>query len=603
MKDTMDALSSQSCAHVCSPFYQPPNGGHRRANFCPEVRVLMRPIALLTDFGTKDHYVAAMKGVILSINPDARIVDISHEVRKGDIASGAFTLLQASRTFPAGTIFVAVVDPGVGTGRKCLAMRTRNHFIFLAPDNGLLSLVAQQYGVEEVREISNPQLMRPEVSATFHGRDILAPVAAWLSLGKGLEEVGPKLETYSSLEFPTPKLSGRRILGSVLHLDDFGNVVTNIPSSMVPYAPGQTLLVEVAKKRIPLTFARTFGEVGRGEALAYLGSSGFLELAKNLGNLAREMRIETGMEVRITPAEVPVHQLRSYLKQGYRLVGENSAVKICHWTKESLLDGEGCYKMKFYGIRSWRCLQMTPCLFNCTHRCLYCWRMVEATNPQARAEDDPSEMIEEAIRAQRELLSGFRGNPKVNLERWREAQEPRHAAISLAGEPTLYERLSELIGEFKRRGFTTFLVTNGTMPERLEALKEEPTQLYISLSAPDEETYRRVCNPLLENGWSRILESLRLMRGFSCRKVIRLTMVKGLNMIKPEAYSKLILEASPDFVEVKAYMDVGFAKKRLGLQYMPSHEEIRSFAKQLSLETGYQYLHESEISRVILLKK
>jgi tRNA wybutosine-synthesizing protein 1 len=563
----------------------------------------MRLIALLTDFGTKDHYVAAMKGVILSINPEARIVDITHEIRKGDVASGAFILLQASRTFPSGTIFVSVVDPGVGTGRKCLTMRTKNDFIFLAPDNGLLSLVAQQYGVEEVREISNPEIMRPEVSATFHGRDILAPAAAWLSLGKELTEVGPKLETYFSLELPTPRLLGRRIFGRVLHLDDFGNAVTNIPSSMIPYAPGQALLLEVAKKRIPLTFARTFGEVGRGEALAYLGSSGFLELAKNLGNFAREMRVEVGMEVRITPVKVSVSQLGRYLKQGYRLVGENSAVKICHWTKESLLGGEGCYKMKFYGISSWRCLQMTPCLFNCTHRCLYCWRMIEATNPEATAEDEPSQIIEEAVQAQRELLSGFKGNPKVDRLRWREAQEPKHAAISLAGEPTLYERLSELIGEFKRRDFTTFLVTNGTLPERLGALREEPTQLYISLSAPDEETYRRVCNPVLENGWGRILESLRLMRGFSCRKVIRLTMVRGLNMTRPEAYSRLILEASPDFVEVKAYMDVGFAKKRLGLQYMPSHEEIRDFAKQISLETGYRYLQESEISRVVLLGK
>jgi len=229
--------------------------------------------------------------------------------------------------------------------------------------------------------------------------------------------------------------------------------------------------------------------------------------------------------------------------------------------------------------------------------------MIEATNPETTAEDDPSQIIEEAVQAQRDLLSGFKGNPKVDLKRWKEAQEPKHAAISLAGEPTLYTRLSELIGEFKRRGFTTFLVTNGTMPDRLAALKEEPTQLYITLPAPDEETYKKVCQPIIENGWGRILESLKLMRNFSCKKVIRLTMVRNLNMAKPEAYSKLILEASPDFVEVKAYMDVGFARKRLGLQYMPSHQEIRSFAERLSLETGYQYLQESEISRVVLLKK
>jgi len=563
----------------------------------------MRIIALLTDFGTRDHYVAAMKGVILSINPDARIVDISHEIRKGDILTGAFILLQASRTFPPGTIFLSVVDPGVGTERKCIAVKTKNDFIFIAPDNGLLSLVAQEYGVEEIREISSSQLMRTEISATFHGRDILAPVAAWLSLGIKLEKVGPKLESFCSLALPPPRTVGRRIFGSVIHLDDFGNVITNIPSSTISYAPGQTLLIEVAGKRIPLTFVKTFGEVEKGKPLAYIGSSGFLELAKNLGNFAKDVRVEVGMEVKVIPVKIPTPWLERYLKQGYRLVGENSAVKICHWTKESLLGGEGCYKMKFYGIPSWRCLQMTPCLFNCTQRCLYCWRMIEATSPDVASEDEPSQIIDEAIQAQRELLSGFKGNPKVNLQRWKEAQEPRHAAISLAGEPCLYEKLGDLIEEFKRRGFTTFLVTNGTLPEKLAALKKEPTNLYITLSAPDEETYKKICRPILSDGWQRILRSLELMASFSCRKVIRLTLVKGLNMRNPEKYADLIKKASPDFVEAKAYMHVGFSQKRLREENMPSHPEVKEFALSLSDRTGYQLTDESSTSRVVLLKK
>ncbi|MEM2282276.1 MAG: 4-demethylwyosine synthase TYW1 [Candidatus Hadarchaeales archaeon] len=556
-------------------------------------------IALISDFGSRDYYVGAVKGRILSINPEARIVDLTHEVSKGNVLEGAFILLEASATFPAGTIFLAVVDPGVGTERKCLVMKTKNDFIFVAPDNGILTLAADRYGVEEVREIRNRRLMASEISKTFHGRDVMAPVAAWLSKGVQFEEVGP-LTDFRRLEIPKPLLKGGTWEGTVLHVDSFGNLITNLRPEI---EIGRTLLVEFSTKRLGLKFVGTFGEVQPGEPLAYIGSAGLLELAKNLGNFSRDMRVGSGDRFRMTPMPAPPEQVNAYLKQGYRIIGQNSAIKICQWTRSSLLGGEPCYKSKFYGIPSWRCIQLTPSLFNCTHRCLFCWRMVEATAEEKIQHDEPEIVVEEAIRHQRELLSGFKGNPKTVGERWKEAQQPSHAAISLAGEPLAYDRLSELIGEFRRRGFTTFVVSNGTLPERLERLSEEPTQFYLTLPAPEEETYRAVCRPLLPDGWERILRSLELMGSLRCKKVLRLTLVKGLNMKNPEDYGALILKASPDFVEVKAYMHVGFSRYRLTEVNMPSHQEISSFAQQLSRYTGYEITNESVSSRVVLLKR
>ncbi len=561
-----------------------------------------RTIALLTDFGERDYYVGAVKGVILSINPEARIVDISHEIRGGDILEGAFVLLNASMTFPAGTIFLAVVDPGVGTQRKCVVMQTKNRLCFVAPDNGLLTLVAEVYGVEEVREIKNPEFLRQEISPTFHGRDILAPVAAWLSKGIEISLVGPKTG-YTKLEIPQAELTGRRITGSILHIDRFGNLVTNIPQRIVSFPLGQSLLVEFKTVRFAARFLRTFGDAQPGDKLAYIGSAGLLELAKNLGNLASEIRAKPLSSFSITPMPVRPEYVEGYLKQGYRIVGTNSAVKICHWTKNSLLGGTSCYKSKFYGISSWRCLQMTPSLFNCSQRCLFCWRMVEATCRETLPPDDPVEIIERSIQAQRELLSGFKGNPKVDPKRWQESQDPKHAAISLAGEPTMYDRLSELLTEFKRRNFTTFVVSNGTFPEKLQALSEEPTQLYITVAAPEEEIYRKLCRPLLPDGWSRLLRSLELLNSFSCRKVIRLTLVKEFNMCKPQLYADLIEKSNPDFVEAKAYMHVGFSRNRLQMTNMPSHNDVLEFAQEISRHCGYKIVDQSTESRVVLMKK
>ncbi|MFQ6129312.1 MAG: S-adenosyl-l-methionine hydroxide adenosyltransferase family protein [Candidatus Hadarchaeaceae archaeon] len=256
-------------------------------------------IALLTDLGAKDYFVGAMKGTILSVNPDAKIVDITHEVQKYDVQGAAYVLAQAAKAFPAGTIFVAVVDPGVGTERKCVLLKTENGLFFIAPDNGVLTLVAEQLGIAELYEITNRELMMPKVSPTFHGRDIMAPIAAHLSLGIRPGEVGHELKEIKMLKLPRPTVTETKLLGHIVSADDFGNLATNIDASTISKFArvGEALVVAVAGKALTAKFARTFGEVGPGEYLCYVGSSGVLELAKNMGNLANELKVKIGSEL------------------------------------------------------------------------------------------------------------------------------------------------------------------------------------------------------------------------------------------------------------------------------------------------------------------
>ncbi len=296
-------------------------------------------------------------------------------------------------------------------------------------------------------------------------------------------------------------------------------------------------------------------------------------------------------------------KLRKELEhQQYRIVGGHSAVKICEWTRKSLR-GEGvCYKERFYGIRSHRCLQMTPNI-TCDQACLFCWRVIEKTKVFfSKGCDEPGDIIDGCIREQAKLLSGFGGFEGTDRRKFEEAKKPNNAAISLLGEPLLYPRISELIEGFHRRGFTTFLVTNSQHPEILERIAE-PTQLYISVDAPDRETYRLLDRPAKRDFWERLLESLDAMRGFSCRRVLRLTLVKGYNMKNPEGYAKLIERASPDFVELKAYMHIGESMKRLPREAMPLHEEVREFSERVSELSGYPIKDEQRESRVVLLSR
>ena len=294
-------------------------------------------------------------------------------------------------------------------------------------------------------------------------------------------------------------------------------------------------------------------------------------------------------------------------KQGYRIVGEHSAIKVCLWSKKSLREQGMCYKQKFYGINSHRCVQMTPSLPFCTLRCTWCWRDIEHTLPKWIGKtDSPKEIIQGCIKEHVKLLQGFGGNEKTSRKKYSESQKPMHFAISLAGEPTLYPELPELIKELKKQKISSFLVTNGTSPDMLEKLKKNPpTQLYITLPAPNEEEFKKNCSPLIKGAWKKILESLIIMKQLKkkTRTTIRLTVAKKVNMLNPEGYSELIKIAEPMFLEVKAYMHVGYSKKRLEYEHMPLHDEIKDFAQQIAKYTGYNIVDEQPISRVVLLMK
>jgi tRNA wybutosine-synthesizing protein 1 len=246
---------------------------------------------------------------------------------------------------------------------------------------------------------------------------------------------------------------------------------------------------------------------------------------------------------------------------------------------------------------------------NCTQQCLFCWRVqtgdVETTWNETKRPifDSPEKIVEASIKAQLQILSGYKGNSKTNHNKLNEALRPRHAAISLSGEPTLYTPIGELIQAFHRKRFTTFLVSNGTIPYILKKIEREPTQLYISVCAPDKETYRKLCRPQIPKAWERLKETLALLPSFKCPTVIRITAVRGINMKNVNKYSKLIDKAQPTYIEPKAFMHVGFSRRRLSFNAMPNHHEVREFAKQIAQETGFNFVDESQESRVALLSK
>lgn len=291
-------------------------------------------------------------------------------------------------------------------------------------------------------------------------------------------------------------------------------------------------------------------------------------------------------------------------KKGYRFVGSkrHAAAKVCHWTKKSLLDEGVCYKEKFYGVKSHRCLQMSPSITFCHHKCLFCWRDVSITSTTWDEEfDEPGEIIDGCIEAQRKLLVGFFGNPRANQEKVREAQDPTNAAISLAGEPLLYPSINQLLEEYHKRNFTTFLVSNGLSPEKLKNLNPEPTQLYLSLDAPNTEIYKNICDPQVSKGWEKLNQSMDLLSSFNCRTVIRMTCVKDYNMTHPEEYARIIQRADPDFVEIKAYMYVGSSRERLKFDNMPRSKDIFDFASSIARLCGREIVDHAPESRVVLL--
>ncbi len=308
-------------------------------------------------------------------------------------------------------------------------------------------------------------------------------------------------------------------------------------------------------------------------------------------------------------------------KQHYALVGKHSAVQICRWTKKSLRNEGVCYKEKFYGIKSHLCCQMTPAVMWCPNRCLHCWRAVEMTiGDEIRGKvDSPKEIVDGCIEAQKKLLQGFHIDEKskkkqlsrANREKYAEAQEPMQFAISLSGEPMIYENIGGLIEELRKRGKTSFLVTNGLYPEKLEELekkKQLPTQLYISVNAPTEERYNKIHRSSKKNAWELLNKSLEIMSRLKnkTRTVFRMNLILNVNMNDEHAekYAELIKKANPMFVEVKGVMSVGYARERIPYDKMPYHKDIIEFSKKmLKYLPEFKILDEKIESRVLLLGK
>ena len=302
----------------------------------------------------------------------------------------------------------------------------------------------------------------------------------------------------------------------------------------------------------------------------------------------------------------PLSPRDSLHRQGYNFIADDAtaAVKPCLWCKRALRGGESCYKHQFYGIDTWRCVQMTPTL-RCNQRCLFCWRSMEY-EPLDERILPPEEIIQGIPALQRKGLSGDK--PFCEPERWYAAVDnPTQYAVSLSGEPTLYPHLAELISLLRADGSSVFVVSNGTVPEMID--KISPAQLYISLDACTAEGYATLCRPMgdAELMWGNVMRSLALFakkEADGVRTAVRITLVKGYNDNDPAGFARIISDAAPLFVEIKGYMYLGFSRGRLPESAVPDMDEITGFAAKIAeAAPEYELFASNEPSRVVCLKR
>eukprot|EP00271_Cylindrocystis_brebissonii_P021549 TRINITY_DN777_c1_g1_i1.p1 TRINITY_DN777_c1_g1~~TRINITY_DN777_c1_g1_i1.p1 ORF type:complete len:988 (+),score=203.56 TRINITY_DN777_c1_g1_i1:57-3020(+) len=303
------------------------------------------------------------------------------------------------------------------------------------------------------------------------------------------------------------------------------------------------------------------------------------------GGLGGDGADKTGAKEMVTPV------VRANLeKQGYKVLGSHSGVKLCRWTKSQLRGRGGCYKHSFYGIESHRCMEATPSLA-CANKCVFCWR--HHTNPVGKSwrwqVDAPDAIVNAAIEAHCGMIRQMKGVPGVKSERLTEGMTPRHCALSLVGEPIMYPHINELVGLLHQRRISTFLVTNAQFPERIAALSPI-TQLYVSVDAATKESLKAIDRPLFADFWERFLASLRALREKRQRTVYRLTLVKGWNMEEVAAYASLLEHGSPDFIEIKGVTYCGSTStSSLTMQNVPWHADVKAFAEAISAARNGEY--------------
>ena len=301
------------------------------------------------------------------------------------------------------------------------------------------------------------------------------------------------------------------------------------------------------------------------------------------------------------------------LKKAKYGVADHSTVELCHWTKKSFRNEGTCYKHKFYGISTHRCMEFSPAGMHCENRCVYCWRPMEfydslAMDPERVAE--PEDIMKKLMAERRKLIMGHYGDPNQDKQKLDESFLPSHYAISLSGEPTMYPKLPELIKYLKSLQETKsiFLVTNGQEPDMIQKLADEealPTQLYLSTNAADQESFLKVNRPRYDDSWKRWNKTLDLLSSLDTRTVLRITLIKNWNDSKEmiPAFTEMFDKSNPHFIEIKSYMHIGRSTNRLEHENMLDMNEVRSFASGVTQYSNrFSVMDESEISRIVILQ-
>jgi len=301
------------------------------------------------------------------------------------------------------------------------------------------------------------------------------------------------------------------------------------------------------------------------------------------------------------------------LKKAKYGVADHSTVELCHWTKKSFKHEGSCYKHKFYGISTHRCMEFSPAGMHCENRCVYCWRPMEfydslKMEPEKVAE--PEEILIKLMEERKKLIMGYYGDSRNDKQRLDESLLPSHYAISLSGEPTMYPKLPELIKYLKSLEATKsiFLVTNGQEPDMIQRLQDEdalPTQLYLSTNAADYESFLKINKPRYEDSWQRWNRTLEMLKHLDTRTVLRITLIRDYNDQKEmiPAFASMLKKASPHFIEIKSYMHIGRSTNRLEHSNMLEMDEVRKFSEEISKHSEiFSVMDESLVSRIVILQ-
>lgn len=301
------------------------------------------------------------------------------------------------------------------------------------------------------------------------------------------------------------------------------------------------------------------------------------------------------------------------LKKAKYGVADHSTVELCHWTKKSFKHEGSCYKHKFYGISTHRCMEFSPAGMHCENRCVYCWRPMEfydSLKMEPEKVSEPKEILTKLMEERKKLIMGYYGDSRNDKQRLDESLLPSHYAISLSGEPTMYPKLPELIKYLKSLEATKsiFLVTNGQEPDMIQRLQDEdalPTQLYLSTNAADYDSFLRINRPKYDDSWQRWNKTLEMLKHLDTRTVLRITLIRDYNDQKEmiPAFASMLKQASPHFIEIKSYMHIGRSTNRLEHSNMLEMDEVRKFSEEVAKHSQiFSIMDESLVSRIVILQ-